>query len=132
MPFDVLPTIVAETRKTYGSISYKRNARSKNKKSPPRLIICLPALLNNGLIHDGDRVQLLVGSGKDAGHGLLVKANGKGDGITAHSIRGGAILLRFGYVPMLGSDPAEREPLDFQAVAEGLMFPLPPWFKGHV
>lgn len=131
MPFELLPTVLSQQRLSIsGSISYKRNSRSKNRKSPPRLIICLPANLNNGSIIQHDRVALLIGTGDDAGKAKLVKD--KHGTARAHLLRGGAALLRFGYVPMLGQDPAEHEVLEFRADGDGFEFDLPPWFKGKV
>ena len=131
MPFEPLPTVPGDTGyKIGGSISYKRNSRSRNKKSPPRLIICLPATINNGNIRKNDRVALLVGTGADEGKARLLKGN-SGAAI-AHLLRGGGVLLRFGYVPMLGLDQAEREQLDFRADGDGFEFDLPAWFKGKV
>lgn len=131
MPFEPLPTVPAQKQlKDVGSISYKRNARSRNKKSPPRLIICVPTIVNNGYIHKSDRVALLIGSGDDAGRAQLRK--GKEGAAVAHVLRGGGIMLRFGYVPMLGVDQAEREELDFRTNGDGFEFDLPPWFKAKV
>jgi hypothetical protein len=131
MPFEPLPTVPSDKQlKTSGSISYKRNSRARNKKSPPRLIICLPAVVNNGAIRKDDRVELMVGTGPDIGRAKLVKS--KDGAALAHALRGGGILLRFGYVPLLGTDPAEREPLDFRPDSDGFLFDLPPWFKGKV
>jgi hypothetical protein len=131
MPFEPLPTVPSGRQAlTCGSISYKRNSRSRNKKSPPRLIICLPAMVNNGTIKKHDRVGLLIGTSGDTGKARLVKSNG--GAALAHTLRGGAILLRFGYVPMLGLDSAEREELDFRVNGEGFEFDLPTWFRGKV
>jgi hypothetical protein len=132
MPFEPLPTVpTGKQLVVCGSISYKRNSRSRNnKKSPPRLIICLPTIVNNGAIQKNDRVNLLIGTGSDEGRARLTKA--KSEGALAYMMRGGAILLRFGYVPMLGLDAAEREQLEFRANGEGFEFDLPAWFKGKV
>jgi hypothetical protein len=129
MPFELLPTVPTAQHATHGSISYKRNSRSRNKKSPPRLIICVPRSLNNGSIERNDRISLLIGTGSDAGKAKLAKAK---DGALARVLRGGAILLRFGYVPMLGIDPAEREAIEVRPNGDGFEFDLPPWFKGKV
>jgi hypothetical protein len=131
MPFEPLPTVPGEKQyRTCGSISCKRNSRAHNKKSVPRLIICLPAMVNNGMIKKNDRVGLLIGTGNDTGKARLVKDNG--GAAVAHVLRGGGILLRFGYVPMLGADAAEREELDFRAVGGNFEFDLPLWFKGKL
>ncbi len=131
MPFEPLPTVPSDKQiKTSGSISYKRNSRAHNKKAPPRLIICLPAAINNGSICKNDKVALLVGTGVDVGRAKLVKSK---DGMAeARVLRGGGIILRFGYVPLLSGDPAECEQLDFRADDDGFVFDLPPWFKGKV
>jgi hypothetical protein len=87
-------------------------------------------MVNNGVFKKNDRVALLIGSGNDSGKARLAKGNG---GVAvAHVLRGGGILLRFGYVPMLGADAAEREELDFRAAGENFEFDLPPWFKGKL
>lgn len=135
MPFTVLPTVQGrwgEPVKTTGSLSYKRlKYKNGNKMKDPKLRISIPKHFTEGMtIQKGDRYILMVGDGDDAGKARLVKsANHEG---TKVQIFSGCVTLRFGYVPMLGHDAADKEDIDVRQVPEGFEIDLPEWFRAKV
>lgn len=97
----------------------------------PKLRISIPKHFTEGMtIQKGDRYILMVGDGDDAGKARLVKsANHEG---TKVQIFSGCVTLRFGYVPMLGHDAADKEDIDVRQVPEGFEIDLPEWFRAKV
>ena len=69
---------------------------------------------------------LSVGTGTDAGKARISPAV-KGV-VPTHFLHG--LVFRFGYVPMLGTDAAEKEFVAVKAIGkDGFEIDLPPWFK---
>lgn len=125
MAFESIVTVPGSSPKR-GSISYKRNHRKKSGRADPHLIVAIPKAIANGSVQPGDCYQLQLGSGDDAGKARLVKDK---YGIIAHVLRGG-VTIRFGYVPRLGHDAAEKEEIDVRPLANGeFEFDVPRWFK---
>lgn len=135
MPFTVLPTIMGRyglPAKTRGSISYRRlKYKTGAKMKDPKLVINIPKAFTEGMtIVKGDRFVLMVGDGDDTGKAQLIKAsNGEGSKVQVFA---GCVSLRFGYVPMLGHDAAEKEDVDVRQVTGGFEIDLPAWFSAKV
>jgi hypothetical protein len=132
MGFTVLPNIVGSKGnynvKTKGSLSYRR-VKYKNgaKQRDPRLLITIPKAFTGGMdIKKGDHFVLLIGDGPDTGKARLIRSeNGEGSRVAIFS---GAVSMRFGFVPMLGHDAAEKEDVDVRQVEGGFEIDLPQWF----
>lgn len=135
MAFSVLPTIMGRwglPAKTTGSLSYRRlKYKTGAKMKDPKLVITIPRHFTEGVdINKGDRFILMVGDGDDAGKARLMKSpNGEGSKVQVFS---GSVSLRFGFVPMLGHDAAEREDIDVRQVPGGFEIDLPSWFTAKV
>lgn len=131
MGFTVLPNIVGWRgygAKTQGSISYRR-LKYKNgaKQREPRLLITIPRHFTGGMtIQKGDRFTLWIGDGEHSGKARLLRSeNGEGSRVAIFS---GAVSMRFGFVPMLGHDAADKEEIDVRQVEGGFEIDLPEWF----
>ena len=72
------------------------------------------------------RYALQVGTGADVGKARIEPITA--GGVTPSIVKGG-VTFRFGYVPMLGSDAAEKEFIEARATKTGFEIDLPPWFK---
>jgi len=135
MGFTILPNILGQngrTEKTKGSLSYRRlKYKTGAKQKDPRLLISIPRSFTQGMkINKGDRYILMIGDGDDAGKARLLKSpNGEGSRVQVFS---GCVSLRFGYVPMLGHDAAEKEEIDVRQVEGGFEIDLPQWFSAKV
>jgi hypothetical protein len=135
MPFTVLPTILgkqAAAFKTKGSLSYRRlKYKTGAKQRDPKLLISIPKYFTEGMnIKKGDRFVLLVGDGDDSGKARLIRStNGEGSLVAVFS---GCVSLRFGFVPMLGHDAAEKEDIDVRRCDNGFEIDLPSWFIAKV
>jgi len=135
MPFTVLPTIIGKQPgvcKTRGSLSYRRlKYKNGNKMRDPKLLISIPKYFTEGMsIKKGDLYVLLVGDGEDAGKARLIKST-KGEGSRV-AVFSGCVSLRFGFVPMLGHDAAEKEEIDVRQCDGGFEIDLPQWFNEKV
>lgn len=117
------------------SISYRRRKTKKrltpNPDTPPALIIGVPSvLLSKFKNKDGDRYVLMLGDGPDAKKAMIVKDK---DGAckAAHFGRPpGCFSFRFGYLPMMGMNAAEKEFVEVVAeTADSITITLPAWFK---
>jgi len=97
----------------------------------PKLVISIPKHFTEGVtVVKGDRYVLMIGDGDDAGKARVMKSsNGEGSKVQVFS---GCISLRFGYVPMLGHDAAEKEDVDVRQVPGGFEIDLPSWFSAKV
>jgi hypothetical protein len=135
MGFQVLPTIIGKwglPAKTKGSLSYRRlKYKTGAKQRDPRLLISIPRAFTDGMtITKGDRYVLLVGDGDDTGKARLLRStNGDGSKVQVFS---GCVSLRFGFVPMLGHDAAEKEDIDVRQCEGGFEIELPKWFMEKV
>jgi hypothetical protein len=135
MPFTVLPTILGKdgtVAKTKGALSYRRlKYKTGAKQRDPRLLISIPKFFTEGMtIKKGDRYELLIGDGADAGKARLIKSeNGEGSRVQVFS---GCVSLRFGFVPMLGHDAAEKEDIEVRQCDGGFEIDLPKWFQAKV
>jgi hypothetical protein len=135
MSFQPLPTIISSyghIEKTRGSISYRRlKYKTGAKQKDPRLLISIPRAFTQGMtITKGDRYILMVGDGDDQGKARLIKSdNGDGSKVQVFS---GCVSLRFGFVPMLGHDAAEKEDVEVRQCEGGFEIDLPVWFTGKV
>jgi hypothetical protein len=132
MGFTVLPNIVGSQGnynvKTKGSLSYRRvKYKTGAKQKDPRLLITIPKFFTTGMdIKKGDHFVLMIGDGEDVGKARLIKStNGEGSRVAIFS---GAVSLRFGYVPMLGHDAADKEDIDVRQCEGGFEIDLPRWF----
>lgn len=126
MPFDDLEFVAAPMKAVQASISYRRIGTRNGRSKMPKLIIGLPAAVLTGFKpKESQLFTLQVGSGADAGKARIVPAT---EGVKAMVRRGGA-TFRFGYVPMLGDDQAEKEFVAVKATKDGFEIVLPAWFK---
>lgn len=131
MPFTNPLVTVPGGRIAKASLSYRRNKRAK-VKGMPNLVIGIPKDIAAGLVKSGDAFTMLLGDGADKGKAHLVRTD-RDDGAVATVLRG-SVVLRFGHVPMLGSDAAEKEAIELQPLDGGFGFELelPKWFAGRI
>ena len=135
MGFQQLPTIIGRwglPAKTKGSLSYRRlKYKTGAKQRDPKLLISIPRYFTEGMtIVKGDRYILMIGDGDDAGKARLLKSdNGGGSKVAVFS---GCVSLRFGFVPMLGHDAAEKEDVEVRQCEGGFEIDLPQWFNEKV
>lgn len=126
MPFASVEFVTTAPRDSRASISYKRPGKGLRGPAQPRLVIGLPlTICKDFKFGDKQRFALQVGDGADKGKGRIVLAP---VGVPARILKGGAVF-RFGYVPMLGEDAAEKEFVEAQPIKDGFEIVLPPWFK---
>lgn len=128
MPFDVVPTISKPLKDVQASISYRKNLTKLGRSKNPKLIIGIPKLAMGSFKYDGKQVfQILIGNGEDVGKARIQPATGTG--AAARALKGG-LVFRFGYVPMLGDDSAEKEFVSVKALTNNAFeIVLPAWFK---
>ena len=135
MGFQQLPTIIGKwglPAKTKGSVSYRRlKYKTGAKQRDPKLLISIPKYFTEGMtITKGDRYILLIGDDEDEGKARIIKStNGEGSKVQVFS---GCVSLRFGFVPMLGHDAAEKEDVEVRLCDGGFEIDLPVWFKEKV
>lgn len=130
MPFEHLPTITKPAKESRPSISYMRFRTTKDPdnivKRLPKLIIGIPKGMISGFKPKKDELyEFHVGTGKDAGKARIVPGK---NGISACMLKN-AVAFRFGYVPMLGDEIADKEFVDGSAIEGGFELVLPAWFK---
>lgn len=128
MPFVPVETVQGASNAVLTSISYRRPWR-KNKSAEilPRLVIGIPKALAGGFtVAVTDRFAINLGTGCDAGKVHIVRSSTGGG--TAKEFKG-AVTFRFGFIPMLGSDAAEKEFVISKPIRDGFEITLPPWFK---
>ena len=70
------------------------------------------------------------GGGDGAGRARLARSYDS-QGANARLFRG-AVTFRFGHVPMLGTDAAEKEPIEVHMADGDFEFELPKWFSARV
>lgn len=139
MPFEILETQGRQIRGTKISISYKRWGAKSGKAregSRPRLMISLTVEVAKllGIKKQSEPWAILIGSGDMAGTArFLPHPKGTGLGV----LIGRCPSLRFGFVPMLGTNAAALEYIDYRIVdhpngkttVKALEIVLPAWFK---
>lgn len=141
MPFEDLITVTKGLPKDkVASISYRKNVHGKKPNPHPKLIVGIPAKFcpqNKAAgpkkgkdAPDATLWTFQVGTGVDAGIARIVPAD---VGVHARILAGGAMAFRFGYVPILGKDGAEKEDISVRSIVTekgaGFEFTLPAWFK---
>jgi hypothetical protein len=133
MPFAPLETVTKKLIEIRASISYmrRRMREGKNKRHPheytPRLVIGIPKGVVTAPKKAAAQTYVFqIGSGNDAGKARLLPSD---KGIAPRDLKGG-LVFRFGYVPMLGNNIADRELVEVKALAGGgFEIALPAWFK---
>lgn len=142
MPFEDLVTIANPPKDVLASISYRRNTFGKKPNPHPKLIIGIPAKFCPQSKSTGPKKgekaptaptvmwTFQVGTGDDAGLARIVPAD---VGVQARALRGGALAFRFGYVPALGKDAADKDYVPISNITTskgpGFEIKLPDWFK---
>lgn len=129
MPFEVVSTVSGRQNETQATISYRKIITKSGRAKLPRLIIGIPAAVVNGggKLKANATFALKVGTGADKGKARILPAP---EGVTARLLKGG-ITFRFGYLPMLGTDQAEREFVEARSIDGGFEIDLPAWFKAE-
>lgn len=130
MPYEFLQTVTKPAKESRPSISYMRFRSPKDpdnmKKRLPKLFIGIPkGMLSGFKPKQGELYEFYVGTGKDAGKARIVPGKA---GISACVLKH-AVAFRFGYVPMLGDEIADKEFVDGVAIDGGFELTLPAWFK---
>lgn len=131
MPFTNALVTVPGSRTARASMSYRRNRRSK-LRGMPNLVIGIPKCLAGDTVKSGDYFRILLGDGDDAGKARIARCNGGGDDAAAATVLRGSVVLRFGHVPILGADAAEKETIELHLVDDGFELELPKWFAGRI
>lgn len=130
MPFQAIETVTKTAKATQASISYMRvthaDAKRDRPRPLPRLIVGIPrGILGAFKPHKDKLYEFHVGTGKDAGKARIVLGvNGVTPSVLKHFI-----AFRFGYVPMLGDEIADKEFVNGRAIDGGYEIDLPAWFK---
>lgn len=130
MPFEQVPTVAKAPKATQCSISYMRlthsDAKNDRPKRLPRLIIGIPrGILGNFKPNKDKLYELHVGTGKDAGKARIIPG---GAGVAPSTLKY-CVVFRFGFVPMLGDEIADKEFINGRAIDGGYEIDLPAWFK---
>lgn len=128
MPFEPLEFISKPLKDVQASISYRRNETKHGRSKNPVLIIGIPVTAARDFKAKKDQMfGLSIGSGPDAGKARILPQSAPG--VLAKHLKGG-LVFRIGYVPMLGTDTAEKEFVPVKALTgNGFEITLPPWFK---
>lgn len=144
MPFEDLITVAAAPKDAMASISYRRAEIGKKLNPHPKLIVGIPAKYcpHNKASTPGKKDaakvgsmtpglwSFMVGTGTDAGKARIMPS---ATGVHGRILRAGSMAFRFGFVPMLGKDAADKEFVDVRTVMSdkgmGFEIDLPPWFK---
>jgi hypothetical protein len=125
MAFETLPTIAAPAKDAMASISYRLPFSKHGRSKTPRLIIGIPGPIAGNFKPKASQLfALQIGDGSDQGKARIVEA---GEGVSPRMLRGGA-AFRFGYVPVLGQNAAEKEYVAAKAIKGGFELTLPKWF----
>lgn len=126
MPFEVIATIAKPMKDVQASISYRKNTTKTGRSKNPVLIIGIPkTVMGDFKAKKEQPFALSIGKGADAGKARISPAT---DGVAAKHLKGG-LVFRFGYVPMLGSDAAEKEFVPVKYTGGNFELDLPAWFK---
>ncbi len=134
MSFEVVETEPKprnSSRNISATISYRRSKRAKVHVRPSLTIGIPKAVIDEALgLKPSQFFVLTVGSGSDSGKARLIPADGLGVAVQI-GVRGGA-TFRFGYVPYLGDDAAEKEFIGVRIHNDGFELDLPAWFKPQI
>lgn len=130
MPFEVLATVTKPAKESRPSISYMRFKSTTDpdniSKRLPKLIVGIPKGMISGFKPKKDELyEFHVGTGKDAGRARIIPGK---NGIAAIVLKN-CVAFRFGFVPMLGDEIADKEFIDGHAIDGGFELALPAWFK---
>ena len=130
MPFQQIGTVRNAAPKARASISYMRTThknRPADKPKPlPRLIVTIPrAMLGAFKPKETALYEIHLGTGKDTGKARILP----GAAGVAPSMCRYYIGFRFGFVPVLGDEIADRESVEGRPVDGGFEIDLPAWFK---
>ncbi|MBN8965845.1 MAG: hypothetical protein J0H89_10810 [Rhizobiales bacterium] len=128
MSFENVAFIAKPLKDVQASISYRKNATKLGRSKNPVLIIGIPKTAMGEFKAKKEQTFIIaVGAGVDAGKARILPDTS--DGVLAKHLKGG-LVFRFGYVPMLGEDSAEKEFVPVKALGkDGFEITLPAWFK---
>lgn len=134
MSFDPLPIVaVARTRgqrDERATISYRRTKIKGARLTPrPVLWVGIPKTACAGFSADKQqRFEIALGHGADAGKLRIAPSAATWEGVKARHLRGG-LVIRFGFVPMLGEAIGKIERVPVEPIAgDGFLLALPSWF----
>lgn len=126
MPFEVLPIVAKPLKDVRASISYRKSDTKHGRSKNPKLIVGIPKAISGDFKPKATQLfNMLIGHGADAGKARILPAT---DGVKPTLLKGGAIF-RFGFVPMLGQDAAEKDFVAVKTHGAGFELELPAWFK---
>lgn len=130
MAFKALEIVTEADRAVLASLSY-RKARLKGGDARPRLVLGIPKRAMDGKKVKAEQAfALLIGDGNDKGKARVIFA---ATGPAMRQLKTGGASIRFGFVPMLGNDAAEKEFIGIRAIEHGghpaFELDLPKWFK---
>lgn len=127
MPFEPMHTVVKQTRPLMASISYRKFDTKKGRGKPPRLLIAIPTTVSGAFApKSNDTFEFHIGTGEDIGKARIMP--GRDGVIPTHFMH--AWVFRFGFVPLLGHDAADKEQVDVKMIGKDTFeIALPKWFK---
>lgn len=128
MPFENIAFIAKPLKDVQASISYRKNTTKSGRSKNPVLVIGVPKTVCADFKAKKDETfTLSLGSGADAGKARIAPTTQ--GGVLAKHLKGG-LVFRFGYVPMLGDDSADKEFIAVKAIGKDTFeLTLPAWFK---
>lgn len=128
MAFEKIETVKGPSKQLLASISYRRFG--KKLGGQPRLVIGIPkGIVGDCKLKDGMQFALTLGTGSDLGKLRIAGVDAGGAG--AKMLKG-SVGFHFGFVPMLGTDAADKEFVEAKLLpGKDPVFELiaPPWFK---
>jgi hypothetical protein len=129
MPFEALDTVTGRYREGRVSISYKRKKSARWQEPRPSLYVGIPREIAKGFTPKKDAAyEFQRGTGQDEGKARIAPAK-NGGGKTLACVKGGYVI-RFGFVPYLGTSAAETDYVAARIVdGHSIEIDLPPWFK---
>lgn len=128
MPFEAVATEPRVARQARPSISYMRQSSEHRaiKNRLPRLNVSIPRAVLGAFKPNGTTTyEFHIGTGKDVGKARIVPGK---NGVRALQMKH-CVGFRFGYVPKLGDEIADREYVEGRPVEGGYEIDLPAWFK---
>lgn len=128
MAFEVVELAPKQVKQA--SISYMRYTRKGQAKkgSLPRLVISVPSAI--AAVGKRKHFQLTLGTAGDKGKARLVGQNAaNGCTVQVRELKY-AMVFNFGFLPALGNEIADKEPLVVRKVNDDVFeFDLPAWWK---